>query len=121
MKLVIREPESSEAANFMASAERIVSSEITEVEVLRVAAREEGERGVELATQLMGRVSLIELDRQARTRAASLKPAQLRSLDAIHLATALGLNLGDLVFVGYDRQLQEAAAAAGLETASPGT
>ena len=50
--------------------------------------------------------------------AAGLEPRPLRSLDAIHLATAL--SLGDLdAMVTYDGRLATAAAEAGLEVASP--
>lgn len=68
----------------------------------------------------MANVELLTFDRQARTSASDLEPASLRSLDAIHVATALGLPYSGIVFVGYDHQLQAAASAAGLEVASPG-
>lgn len=52
--------------------------------------------------------------------AADLEPAALRSMDAIQVATALALNFPDVLFVGYDKLCQGAAAAAGLEIQSPG-
>ena len=52
-------------------------------------------------------------------QAAILIPRELRSLDAIHLASALSLN-GDLTdFVAYDVRLCSAAESAGLPVVSP--
>jgi predicted nucleic acid-binding protein len=53
--------------------------------------------------------------------AAELEPTALRTLDAIHLATALSLGGAFDAFVAYDERLLEAAHAYGLGTASPGT
>lgn len=51
--------------------------------------------------------------------AAALKPEHLRTLDAIHVATAL--DFGDLEgVVTYDRRMAEAARANGLTVLAPG-
>lgn len=52
--------------------------------------------------------------------AGTLRPPELRTLDAIHLATAqaLGADLG--LFVAYDLRLLQAAEGLGLRTAMPG-
>jgi predicted nucleic acid-binding protein len=52
-------------------------------------------------------------------RASTLKPAALRTLDAIHLATAetLGASVG--IFVTYDARLAEGARALGMRVAAP--
>lgn len=120
MKLTVKESGWRQTREFLAGGERVVSSEIAEVEVVRAARRVADERGVEAARRVLRAITLVELDQQARRRAMALDPLGLRALDAIHLATAVGLHLADLVFVGYDRRLQEAAAAAGLEIQSPG-
>jgi predicted nucleic acid-binding protein len=52
-------------------------------------------------------------------RAADLPGTSLRSLDAIHLATAVELSPVLAWFVAYDRRLATAARAAGLPTAAP--
>jgi predicted nucleic acid-binding protein len=52
--------------------------------------------------------------------AAVLTPPSLRSLDAIHLATALRLGDDLGVFLAYDERLLRAAAAHGLPVAGPG-
>ena len=120
MKLAINERESATLTKFLADAERVVSSELSEVEVVRAAAKEEGERGAALARRVLGEVSLVELTREVRLRASQLQPLALNPIDAIHLATAMELAIDGVVFVGYDRRLQDAAAVAGLEIQSPG-
>lgn len=48
-----------------------------------------------------------------------LDPPNLRTLDAIHLATALSLGDDLTLLISYDDRLTQAAAAAGIEVASP--
>jgi predicted nucleic acid-binding protein len=69
---------------------------------LRVAARSRIEVAVKRAIEVLGTLDLIELDGSIRRLAARLEPPTLRSLDAIHLATAL--SLGDELggFAAYD-------------------
>ena len=120
MKLVIREPETSALERALKGVERFLSSEISEVEVTRAVRRRRGSTLDKRLEEVVRSVDLVTFDRRARTRAAELAPASLRSLDAIHIATALGLEYPDVVFVGYDPRLQQAAATAGLEIQSPG-
>lgn len=51
--------------------------------------------------------------------AATVGPSSLRTLDAIHLATALGLGAELDAFVTYDNRLAEAARSLGLPVVSP--
>jgi predicted nucleic acid-binding protein len=51
---------------------------------------------------------------------ATIPPAELRTLDAIHLGTARIHRSGLTAFCAYDRRLLDAAADQGLPTASPG-
>src|SRR3954468_9366439 len=72
----------------------------------------------------IGRLFRLEIDATIRATAAAFAEPTLRSLDAIHLATAQvltnesGTSLH--AFVTYDRRLLGCAKAAGLPTASPG-
>lgn len=120
LKLVVSEPESPVLESYLERADRVFSSEITDVEVVRVARRLEGERGIAKANEVLEKVSLLEFDSQARQRAKDLEPTTLRSLDAIQVAAALHLQYAEVVFIGYDKRLQEAAKAAGLKIESPG-
>ena len=95
----------------------MASSEIAIVEVGRACrrARPDAERA---GRRLLEGVFLAKLDRQLLEDAAELTSEALRSLDAIHLASALALEPDE--FLTYDRRLLVAAAEAGLTVASPG-
>lgn len=69
------------------------------------------------AISLFDRIELVAVTRDLLRRAAELTSERLRSLDAIHLATALEVDPDEVV--AYDRRLLEAAEAAGLRTSSP--
>jgi predicted nucleic acid-binding protein len=64
-------------------------------------------------------VALREVSARIADQAAALTPASIRSLDAIHLASALELGPELAAFVTYDARLAEAAAAAGLPVVAP--
>ena len=96
----------------------LFTSSISAVEVTRVAQRvaapaRPGPAGV------LRRVSLVACDEQVLTRAGTVPPAMLRSLDAIHLATALLLAPEVELFVAYDARLADAARSAGLDVVAP--
>jgi predicted nucleic acid-binding protein len=61
---------------------------------------------------------LVELDAGIRILAQT-KPATVRSLDAIHLATALRIRPKLTSFVTYDKRLADAAQAAGITVDMP--
>jgi predicted nucleic acid-binding protein len=71
------------------------------------------------AREVIGRVELVEPGASTWDLAGTLDPPELRSLDALHLATAL--ELGDEIdaLVTYDRRLADAARAHGLRVESP--
>ena len=82
-----------------------------------------GEQGTYLDScaivKLAARIELVRITDRVLLTAGELRPPELRSLDAIHLATAEGL--GDQVarIVTYDDRLAAAAAAMGLTVAAP--
>lgn len=97
---------------------RLVSSSLARVELVR-AVRAEGDTAIRQAALI-----LVELDQMLMTAdlldAAGALPLPLKSLDAIHLVSALRLR-GDLdAFVAYDKRLLSAADDMGLPIASPG-
>ena len=79
----------------------------------------EDERVRAEAANLLQRLVLIESDRDVLEQAGNLDPVSLRSLDAIHLATALQVKDDIDGLVTYDRRLAEAAGAYGLKVLSP--
>lgn len=98
---------------------RSISSELTLVETARAAVRAIGPEGLERAEQACARLDLLSISRSVLDRARALTPPELRSLDAIHLATALEPSTRP-VLVAYDDRLLRAAGALGLTTLSPG-
>lgn len=119
VKLVLPEPETPALVAALPADARIVASEIAEVELLRAARRVAGEDAIESARSKLESVRLLPLSRRIRRRACELAPVTLRSLDAVHLATALDLGeLLDAVYT-YDARLSEAAAQAGLWVLAP--
>jgi len=120
VKLVIDEGESDSLAEHLRESNlQLTSSEITEIELLRAVARADPEMLPE-ALALLGQTVLLPLTAGIRRRAASLKPVSIRSLDAIHLATALEIQADLSTLVSYDNRMVVAARAAGIETHSPG-
>ena len=89
VKLVIPEAESKELLDFVRQLDRAISSELTVIEVGRAASRANGEAGLNRAVEACRRIDLQPIDSHIIDRARRLQPAGLRSLDAIHLASAL--------------------------------
>lgn len=125
VKLVAEEDETEALRLFLGAAPRCVSSELIVTEavraVLRRAAAEPAGAGA-LARQLPEVTTGIDLrpvDRDILVAAGRLEPPAMRTLDAIHVATALQVSPLS-AFVSYDRRQLAAAERAGLETASPG-
>jgi hypothetical protein len=101
----------------------LVSSTLVEVEVPQ-ALRRSAPQALVGVPAAVGRLFRLEMDSTIRAIAAAFAEPTLRSLDAIHLATAhLLVNESGAAltaFVTYDRRLLTAAQTAGLPTASPG-
>ncbi len=118
VKLVVSEPESQSLRGFVRDRMARVSSRVLAVELLR-AVRRANPAAVGQARSLLEVMEFVELDRGIAGRAAELEPAGLRSLDAVHLASAL--ELGDELdaFVTYDARQAIAARKLGLPVASP--
>ena len=118
VKLVIAEPQSPALRHHLRRRRPLVSSALARTEVLR-ALVPQGELGVTRARAVLARIELVRLNGRLLSAAGELLPAELRSLDAIHLATAqeIGSDLGQLVT--YDDRMLSAARLLGITTASP--
>ena len=122
VKLVRREAATDELVDWLnAQVDRIfISSAVAEVELPRALRRSEPEL-LSAVPAVLARVAIYDLDEMVRTTAAAYQDPSVRSLDAIHLATADAILGDDLTaFVSYDRRLLAAAKAIGLPTESPG-
>jgi predicted nucleic acid-binding protein len=91
------------------------TSVLSDVEVRRALVRL-ASRGSDVGEHVRG-FFLIDLNRDIRDRAVQLPG--LRSLEAIHVATALSIG-EDLDFISYDDRLAAAARAEGLRVVQPG-
>ncbi|WP_433163486.1 type II toxin-antitoxin system VapC family toxin [Kribbella sp. CA-247076] len=94
------------------------SSVLAEIESSRALARYAPDAVVRLHP-VLDLIDLVELDAGIRILAQTVRPATVRSLDAIHLATALRLHPQLTSFVTYDKRLADAARAAGLPVDVP--
>lgn len=120
VKLVFDERESAALRAFLDARRPLVSSQLAVTEVGRVARRVLPSAAARRqVVEVFGRVTVLAVTRTVAEQAVSVDPPLLRTLDALHLATArsLGADLG--VFVAYDLRLLAAARAAGLAVASP--
>ena len=122
LKLVAEETHSKAFAAFYdghADAEW-VSSALLRIEVTRAVARAMPALLPE-ARDLLTAFSYIAIDDEVVDAAMSEPDRRLRSLDAIHLATARIVAPELEALVAYDDRLIKAAADAGLATVSPGS
>jgi uncharacterized protein len=95
-----------------------ISSVLTEIESFRALARYAPEAITRLPA-VLDLIDLIGLEPKVRILAQTAKPATVRSLDAIHLGTALHARPVLTSFVTYDKRLLDAARTAGLPADSP--
>jgi uncharacterized protein len=95
-----------------------VSSALLGVEAIRACARYGDEYAQAARTWLEG-VALLPLSDAVLHEATLLAPTGLRSLDALHLATALSIREEIGIFVTYDERLGEAAKEHGLSLVQP--
>jgi len=119
VKLFNAEPESEAmAAAVDGDWPLIVASEILAVEGFRTAVRLGGQAPAR-AAQLLVRVALYPLSPRVREGACRIGTPQLRTLDAIHLATAISLGEKVGAIFTYDKRLAQAGADAGLRVLAP--
>lgn len=121
LKLLYEERESAALEGWISAraGTPVVSSDLAKVEVLRACRRIDADALPE-ARALLAEVNLIPLSRDVVDEAAEVGDDVLRSLDAIHLASAMSIRSDLSAFIAYDRRLAEAAAAASLELLRPG-
>ena len=120
VKLLFDEPESTALTDWLTSMAAVpkVTSDLSTIELLRICQRID-ESLVDDARRLLNGVDLVPIDHVIVEHAAILAPRELRSLDAIHLASALSLIEGLTHFVAYDVRLCSAATKARLPVLSP--
>jgi predicted nucleic acid-binding protein len=118
VKLPLREAEEDALLAELAEWDGYVSSALLAVEAIRACARYDKRHATDARSFLEG-VALLPLDEAVLDEAARLGPVRLRSLDALHLATALSVRDEIGVFVSYDERLADAARELGLRVVRP--
>ncbi len=111
VKLVVAEAESAVMTDFVRSHGRLASSELAITELYRAVPQ-----AAPAVDQLLEGLSLIPVARAVLLAAGRL-PGALRSLDAVHVATALSIRA--TMLVTYDHRMYQAAKVVGLEPKAP--
>jgi uncharacterized protein len=121
VKLVHAEAESQALRDWLSERAETgwVSSVLAEIETFRALARH-SPAAISRLPAVLDLIDLIGLDAGIRLRAQAVIPPSVRSLDAIHLATAEHVGRRLTAFVTYDKRLADAARAAGLPVSGPG-
>ncbi len=108
VKMVVREPESEALRRYVRRRRPLVSSALARTEVNR-AVLPLGEPALRRAREVLRRIELVRINNQVLSTASVMEPVDLRTLDAIHLATAAILESTLSVFISYDERMTEAA------------
>ena len=125
VKLIRIEAESESLVSWLndRQSEPLVASALVEIEVPRALRRSSpGVLGGVAAA--LGRLHRVEINAAVRATAGAYDEPTLRSLDAIHLATAellVAFGKGVTAFVTYDKRLADVVARAGLPVVAPGS
>ena len=118
-KLLLHESATAPLRRWLAPRVSVVfSSDLLRTELLRLARRSSPDVVLQ-ARAALDSMLLSGLSTETFERAALLEPAQMRSLDALHLAAALEVGPDLKGIVTYDARLAEAAAAIGVPVISP--
>jgi uncharacterized protein len=120
VKLVHAEPESPALRAWLDERSETgwASSVLVEIETFRALARYAPEAVTRLHP-VLDQIELIEMSPRIRMLAQTIRPVTVRSLDAIHLGSALSVRRSLRSFVTYDKRLLDAAMAAGLPADAP--
>ena len=128
LRWLLGEPEAERAAAHLRGAARVVASHLTIVECERALVRlaptlptAQRNQARMLLADLASKWTLVEIDAQVRDRAGQPFPVEpIRTLDALHLATALELipTLGSIEILTCDARLIANAEALGIPCAS---
>ena len=120
VKLVVSEAESRALRSFLSRRRtRHISSAILRTEALR-AVRHGGADVLARTRSALRRVELVAVTDDILDAAGTLEPRVVRTLDAIHLATAVALGDDLDVVVTYDTRMAEGARLLGFEAVAPG-
>lgn len=118
VKLAVAEPESKALRRYLSRRPPLVSSALARTEVTR-ALMPSGAEAVARGERVLRRVQLLRVNDRVLREAGRMAPQELRSLDAIHLASARELGPSVQQIVTYDERMADAARTLGWPVASP--
>lgn len=118
VKLAWLEPESSALRRHLVRRRPRLSSALARTEVVR-ALHLGGERAQAAGRRALMRVDLLRVNDRVLNLAATLLPPELRTLDAIHLATAEQVREELTELITYDTRMAEAARQLGHRVTAP--
>jgi predicted nucleic acid-binding protein len=118
VKLAVAEKESTALRRYLRRRAPLVASALARTEVAR-SLLPLGSIAVQRGHDVLSRLELIRVTDRVLLEAGSLRPADLRSLDAIHLATMLQLGGSLRRLVTYDARMSAAASALGISAVAP--
>jgi predicted nucleic acid-binding protein len=118
VKLAVREPESLALRRYLRRRQPLVSSALARTEVLR-ALLPAGDKAVARGRSVLQRLDLVRVNERILNAAGVLPLPELRSLDAIHLATAHQLGEELRAVVTYDNRMVTAAKELGYKIVQP--
>ena len=120
VKLVVSEPESMALIDRLRAWPQRVSSALALTELPRALTRAGfGAAEHRRARAVLERLDLLDVDRQILATAAALEPSALRTLDAIHLASAIAVREDLEIVITYHRRLRAAAERMHIDVAAP--
>jgi predicted nucleic acid-binding protein len=118
VKLAVREPESLALRRYLRRRRPLVASALARTEVAR-ALLPLGPEAVQRGHDVLARVDLVRINDRVLEAAGAMLPAEVRSLDAIHLATAQQLGIDLARIVTYDDRTAATANQLRLPVARP--
>jgi uncharacterized protein len=118
VKLAVREPESAALRRYLRRRRPLVTSALARTEVTR-ALLPLGPEAVRRGHDVLARVDQVRLNDRVVDAAGAILPVELRTLDAIHLATAQQLGADLARVVTYDERMTAAAKQLGVTVARP--
>ncbi len=119
VKLAVREPGSEALRRHVRRRRPWLSSSLARTEVLR-SLLPGGDQAIGAGRRVRARCDLVRVNDRILSLAGTMSPVELRSLDAIHLATAERLR-GDIrELVVYDERMADAARQLGFRVSAPG-
>jgi uncharacterized protein len=118
VKLAIQEPESKALRAYLRRRRPLVSSTLARAEVAR-ALTPLGDGAVRRGQDVLTRIDLIRVTDRILIVAGSIQPAELRTLDAIHLATVQQIENDLSRIVTYDERMAAGARVSGWSVIAP--